>query len=168
MTEDTLQFAISLPPEWADVDLLDPGIADGMPSELAQALAFAAKGTDQARMLMVRSLVAVTEAREPLAAGLSVALAGPGTPVATAPLRAEEFAGSEVSAISLPVGKGLRVRDFFATTVGDLPVEGLRVQYLVHTEHGLLTVTFTTEQAAETEDWEGLFDAMAQSARLLA
>ena len=69
--------------------------------------------------------------------------------------------------MSLPAGQGLRVREEFPTAVGGLSVIALRVQYLLHTEDGLLTITFETPQAAETEDWEKLFDAMAETAQLI-
>ena len=168
MNEHTVEFAISLPEHWNSLDLLDPEVAQAMPPQLAATMAAAADGAQGARVMMLRSLVAVTEDREPLAAGLSVMLAAADAPISTAPLRAEEFEGADVAAITIPVGKGLRVRSEFPTTVGELPVIGLRVQYLLHTEHGLLTVTFETPQAAETEDWEQLFDAMAQTATLIA
>jgi hypothetical protein len=45
-------------------------------------------------------------------------------------------------------------------------VAALQVQYMLHTEHGLLTITLNTPQAAETEDWERLFDALAATAEL--
>ncbi|HET9105015.1 MAG TPA: hypothetical protein VFN55_16815 [Solirubrobacteraceae bacterium] len=168
MDEHTVEFAIALPPEFNSIDLLDPGVTQSMPPALAQTLIDAHKGVQGARVMMLRSLIAVTEEREPLAAGLSVAIAAPDVPLAAQPLVAEDFEGSEVAAISLPVGQGLRVRDEFPTEVEGLPVIGLRVQYLLHTEHGLLTITFETPQAAETEDWETFFDAMAQTATLIA
>lgn len=168
MHEHTLEFAIALPPEFNSLDLLDPEVTRSMPPALVHTLADAHKGFDGARLMMLRGLIGVTQERNPLAAGLSVALASPEVPLAQKPLEAEDFDGSDVAAISLPVGQGLRIRGEFATQVEGLPVIGLRVQYLLHTEHGLLTITFETPQAAETEDWEAFFDAMAQTATLIA
>jgi hypothetical protein len=45
-------------------------------------------------------------------------------------------------------------------------VAALQVQYLLHTEHGLLTIALDTPQAADTDEWEQLFDALAATARL--
>ena len=168
MNEHTVEFAIALPPEFNSMDLLDPEVTQAMPPALAQTLTAAHQGFEGARVMMLRSLIAVTEEHKPLAAGLSVAIAAPDVPLAAKPLVAEDFEGSAVAAISLPVGQGLRVREEFPTQVEGLPVIGLRVQYLLHTEHGLLTITFETPQAAETEDWEAFFDAMAETARLIA
>ena len=117
--------------------------------------------------MMLRSLIAVTEDREPLAAGLSVALAGPEVPLAAEPLQAEDFDGSEVAAISCRSVRACACATSSRPTVGGLPVIALRVQYLLHTEHGLLTITFETPQAADTEEWETLFDAMADTAQLI-
>ncbi len=168
MAEHTVEFAIALPAQFNSLDLLDPEVTQAMPPQLAEMMGAAAGNVEGARVMMLRSLVAVTEEREPLAAGLSVMLAAADTPLSSQPMTPEDFAGSDVAAITLPVGNGLRVREEFPTVVGDLPVIGLRVQFLVQTGHGLLTITFETPQAAETEDWEALFDAMAQSATLLA
>lgn len=172
MSSDSLTFAIAVPPGWQELDLLDPAAEQAVGAPLAAALAGGARGTDQAQLLMLRSLVAVTESREPLAAGLSVTLAGPAAPISQVPLDPatlsadDAFAGAEVSAMTLPGGSGLRVRRLVPTTVGDLPVLGLQVQYLLHTEHGLLTITLDTPQAADTEDWEHMFDALAATARV--
>ncbi|MGH2915266.1 MAG: hypothetical protein ACRDMX_09780, partial [Solirubrobacteraceae bacterium] len=133
-------------------------------AELSESLGIAARGSDQARVLMLRSLMAISSAREPLAAGLAVALAEPSAPVSEQPLEPETFNGAEVAAISLPVGDGVRVRRLVESRYGELPIQALQVQYLVHTDHGLLTIAFTTPQAAETEDWEALFDALAATA----
>ncbi len=174
MSNGNLTFAIAVPPQWQELDLLDPAAEQALGAPLANALAGAERGTAQAQLLMLRSLVAVTESREPLAAGLSVTLAGPAAPISQAPLDVQALAGdnafadsdADVSAITLAAGSGLRVRRLVLTTVGDLPVAALQVQYLLHTEHGLLTITLDTPQAADTEDWEHLFDALAATARL--
>jgi hypothetical protein len=166
MTNGNLTFTIAVPAGWQELDLLDPTAAEALGAPLTDALAFAAHGTDQAQLLMLRSLVAVTESREPLAAGLTAQLAAPSAPISRAPLDADAFGDAEVSAIKLPAGSGLRVRRVVPTMVGDLPVAALQVQYLLETEHGLLAITLDTPQAAETEDWEALFDALAATARL--
>jgi hypothetical protein len=166
MRDESLTFAIAVPPEWRELDLLEPGAAEELGVPLANALAFAARGTDQAQLLMLRSLFAVTSAREPLAAGLCVALADPSAPVSQAPLSVDSFAGADLAAVTLPAGSGLRVKRFVPATVGDLPVAALQVQYMLHTEHGLLTITLNTPQAAQTEDWERLLDALAATAEL--
>ena len=155
-----------MPPGWQELDLLDPAAEEALGAPLADALAGAASGSDQAQLLMLRSLVAVTESREPLAAGLAVTLAGPAAPISQEALSADAFAGADVAAITLPAGSGLRVRQLVPTTIGDLPVAALQVQYLLQTEHGLLTITLDTPQAADTEDWERLFDGLAATARL--
>jgi hypothetical protein len=166
MRDENLTFAMALPPGWQELDLLEPGASEELGVPLANALAFAARGTDQAQLLMLRSLFAVTSAHEPLAAGLCVALADPSAPVSESPLSEDAFAGAEIAGVTLPAGAGLRVKRFVPAMVGDLPVAALQVQYLLQTEHGLLTITLNTPQAAETEDWEHLFDALAATAEL--
>jgi hypothetical protein len=42
----------------------------------------------------------------------------------------------------------------------------LRVQYLIHTVRGLLTMTLTTGQAPHDAVWDELFDAMAATCEL--
>jgi hypothetical protein len=163
---EKVAFAIALPPGWREVDLLDPDAAEGLGALLTSTLQRAAEGADHARLLMLRSLFAVTEKREPMAAGLSVLLADPAAPVSQTALRGGAFDDADVAAITLPVGAGLRVRRLVPAIVGDLRVAALQVQYLLHTEHGLLTITLETPQAAETADWEHLFDALAATARL--
>jgi hypothetical protein len=167
MTQRNLDFAIALAPDWQQIDLLAPD-ADGLvDATLAAALARGAQGGPHARLLMTRSLYAVTPTGEPLAAGLSVALADREAPVSSAPLEADDFDGAAVAAITLPVGSGLRVRRIaLDTTLDGIEIPVLRVQYLIHTGPGLLTITLTTFQAAQTEEWERLFDAIAQTAEL--
>lgn len=167
MIEHTVEFAVSLPPAFNALDLLDPEVGKAMAEPMARMLDDAQRGDSPARVMMLRSLVAVTEKREPLAAGLTVMLADAQAPISSAPLHAEDLDGADISAISLPVGQGLRIRSLHPSAFGELPIEALRVQYLIQTEHGLLTINFDTPQAAETEGWEKLFDAMAQTATLL-
>jgi hypothetical protein len=167
MTQRDLSFAIALAPDWQQIDLLAPEADRLIDASLAAALARGARGGPHARLLMTRSLYAVTPAGEPLAAGLTVALADRDAPVSSAPLEADDFDGAEVAAITLPVGSGLRVRHIAPdTTLDGVEIPVLRVQYLIHTGLGLLTITLTTFQAARTDDWERLFDAMAQTAML--
>jgi hypothetical protein len=99
--------------------------------------------------------------------GLSVLLADREAPVSSATLEDTDFGEAEVAAIELPVGSGLRVRKVQpgAELEGEaIPV--LTVQYLIHTSRGLLTMTLSTPQAASTEEWEEMFDAMARTAEL--
>jgi hypothetical protein len=166
MSDENLTFAIALPPEFDSIDLLDPENAVELGAPMARALGYAAHGTEQAQVLMLRSLFAVTGAREPLAAGLAVALADTSAPVSQSPLNDDSFDGADLAAVTLPAGPGMRVRRLVPSQVGGLPVAALQVQYLLHTAHGLLTITLTTPQAAETEDWEQLFDALAATAEL--
>jgi hypothetical protein len=156
---EDVDFAIAFPDGWREIDLLAPDAGEMIDGALAEALATASRGSQQARVLMLRGLLAVTESGEPLGAGLAVTVAYRTAPVSTQPLNADGFAGGEVSAVQLPAGAGLRVRR--------LPQDGvLRVQYLLETALGLLTITFTTFQAAQTVEWERLFDAMAATAEL--
>lgn len=168
MAAGNVSFAIALPPEWKEIDLLSSEAERVLETPLAASLAAAARGSEHARLLMLRSLVAITSAGEPLAAGLSVALADRSAPISQIPLSAESFGGAEVSAVTLPVGSGVRLRRVAPAQVlaGVGPLEVLRVQYMLETELGLLTITFTTPQAARTREWGRLFDAMAETARL--
>jgi hypothetical protein len=168
MPAGNVSFAIALPPDWAEIDLLSSEAEHVLDGPLAPALAAAARGSEHARLLMVRSLVAVTPDREPLAAGLSVALADRSAPVSQLSPSAASFDDADVSAVTLPVGSGIRVRHVAPAEVldGVGSLEVLRVQYLLQTELGLLTITFTTPQAAPTREWERLFDAMADTAQL--
>jgi hypothetical protein len=160
--------AIALPPDWQQIDLLDPEGEPVLDGPLAAALAHAAHGTDHAQLLMLRSLFALTANGQPLAAGLAVTLADPSAPVSSQPLTEETFAGREVAAVTLPAGSGLRVRHIAPAGVlgGSEPLQVLRIQYLLHTVHGLLTVTFTTPQAPRAPEWNSLFDAMAATCEL--
>jgi hypothetical protein len=166
MSHENLTFAIALPPEFHSIDLLDPENAAELGAPMAKALGYAAHGTEQAQLLMLRSLFAVSSAREPVAAGLAVALADPSAPISQSPLNDDSFDDADLAAVTLPAGPGVRVRRLVPSTVGGLPVVALQLQYLLHTAHGLLTITLSTPQAAETEDWERLFDAVAATADL--
>lgn len=168
MAAGNVSFAIALPPEWKGIDLLSDEAEPVIGAPLAAALAVASRGGEHARLLMLRSLVAVTSAGEPLAAGLSVALADRSAPVSQVRLSDQSFGDAEVSAVTLPVGSGVRICHVAPAGVlaGAGPLDVLRVQYLLETELGLLTITFTTPQAARTTEWEQLFDAMAKTAQL--
>jgi hypothetical protein len=161
-------IAIALPDGWQDIDLLAGDAADVLGTPLAGALAEAAAGSPQARLLMLRSLVAQTPSGEPLSAGLSIAIADAAAPVSQEPLRPESFAEREVAVTRLPVGTGLRIRHVAPARVlaGRPPLEMLRVQYLLDTAHGLLTITFTTAQAPHAPEWETLFDAMVATCEI--
>lgn len=163
-----VSFAIALPPDWKEIDLLSSEAEHVIDPSLGAALETAAHGGQHARLLMVRSLVTVTPAGEPLAAGLSVAVADRSAPISQVSLSAVSFGDAEVSAVTLPVGRGIRVRRLAPAEVvhGVGPLEVLRVQYMLQTELGLLTITFTTPQAARTREWEQLFAVMADTARL--
>lgn len=167
MAAVNVRFAIALPPEWKGIDLLSSDAENLIGAPLSAALDVAARGAEHARLLMLRSLVTVTSAGEPLAAGLSVALADRSAPVSQVRLSDQSFDDAEVSAVTLRVGSGVRIRRVTPTEVldGFGPLEVLRVQYLLETELGLLTITCTTPQAARTCEWERLFDAMAGTAR---
>jgi hypothetical protein len=97
MTQRDLSFAIALAPDWQQIDLLAPEADRLIDASLAAALARGARGGPHARLLMTRSLYAVTPAGEPLAAGLTVALADREAPVSSAPLEADDFDGAEVA-----------------------------------------------------------------------
>jgi hypothetical protein len=165
---EDVTFAIALPPDWSGVDLLSGEADQFLDRPLAEAVASAARGSDHARLLMLRSLVAWTPAREPLVAGLAVTFADRLAPVSAAMLEARAFEQSEVSAITLPVGAGLRVRHVgpASALAGGTSLEVLTIQYFVDTALGLLTMTFTSPQAPRARDWEPLFDAMAGTAKL--
>jgi hypothetical protein len=177
LTEHDIEFAIALPDGWRYVDLLAPDVAEWTGPELGATLAAARDGGAAARMLMFRSLVAYTPEGEPLTAGLTVALAD-GEPIASGPLEdpkvssgtfdEPELSDAEVSAVTLPVGSGLRVTRLVDTP--PLPVAGpipmLSVQYVLPTAYGLLTIGFTTPHTSHPEAWKELFDAMAATAVL--
>jgi hypothetical protein len=160
--------AVALPPDWQQIDLLDPDGEPVLDGPLAAALAHAAHGTGHARLLMLRSLFALTTTGQPLAAGLAVTLAEPSAPVSSQPLTEDSFTGREVAAVTLPAGSGLRVRHIAPAGMlaGSEPLQVLRIQYLLHTSHGLLTLTFTTPQAPRAPEWNSLFDAMAATCEL--
>jgi hypothetical protein len=168
VTGHDVEFAIALPEEWSDVDLLDPDAAEWAGPELGATLAAAREGGAAARMLMMRSLIAYTPEGEPLTAGLTVALAGRDAPVSSEPFADISLPGAELSAVQVPAGDGVRVRRIVTTQplpeADEVPM--LSVQYLLHTAHGLLTIGFTTGQASHPEAWEQLFDAMAGTAEL--
>jgi hypothetical protein len=168
MAAGNASFAIALPPDWKGIDLLSGEAEHVIEPPLAAALAAAARGSEHARLLMVRSLVTVTPEGEPLAAGLSVALADTSAPISHTSLSALSLEDADVSAVTLPAGSGVRLRRVAPAEVlaGVGPLEVLRIQYMLHTELGLLTITFTTPQATRTREWERLFDAMADTARL--
>ncbi|MDQ6744869.1 MAG: hypothetical protein M3Z27_02445 [Actinomycetota bacterium] len=167
MAQRDISFAIALPPGWDSIDLLqaDQPLIEG---SVAEVLAGAARDGEHAQLLMLRALVATAPDSEPLAAGLSVTVADSPTPVASEPLDPDTFAGCEVSAVTLPVGGGLRVRQIAPAPVpkGAEPLDVLRLQYLTDAPQGLLSVTFATVQAPRAGQWEQLFDAMAATSRL--
>lgn len=168
LTEHDVEFAIALPEGWRYVDLLAPDAAEWAGPELAATLAAARGGNPAARMLMFRSLIAYTPEGEPLTAGLTVAIAAGAAPIASSPLEHLGLSDAEVSAVTLPVGSGLRVVRVVDTPplpeAGPIPM--LSVQYVLHTAHGLLTIGFTTPQTSHPEVWEELFGAMAATAEL--
>lgn len=168
MPSETITFAIALPPDWQGIDLLSDEAEQILDGPLAYALAYAARGSEHAQLLLLRSLVALTPAGEPLAAGLAVTFAHRSAPVADTALCSGAFEGCQVSAIMLPAGAGVRVSRVAPAPilVATAPLDLLRVQYLIHTDRGLLTITFTTPQAPGAREWEPLFDAMAGTAGL--
>lgn len=168
MTELDVTFAIALAPEWEQLDLLDPEADQVIDAPLAAALQQGATGGPHARLLMARSLYRATPGGRPLGMGLSVLLADREAPVSAAPFDDADFGDAEVAAIELPVGSGLRVRKLGpGAEIEGEPILVLSVQYLIHTGRGLLTITLATPQAAHTEEWEELFDAMARTAELI-
>jgi hypothetical protein len=168
MAAENMSFEIALPEGWQDIDLLTGDAEEVLDGPLAAALAYATRGSEHARLLMLRSLVALTPSGQPLSAGLAVMLADDSTPVAQGPLTADSFEDADVAAITLPAGEGVRVRRVAPAGVlaGAEPLEMLRVQYLIHTSQGLLTVTFSTAQAPGAREWDALFDAMATTCKL--
>lgn len=160
-------FAIALAPDWEQIDLLDPDADQVIDAPLAAALQRGARGGPHARLLMARSLYMATPGGSPLGMGLSVLLADREAPVSSATLEDTDFGHADVAAIELPVGRGLRVRKVKpGAVIEGEPIPVLSVQYLIHTRRGLLTLTLSTPQAASTEEWEDMFDAMAQTAEL--
>lgn len=168
LTDRDHEFAIALPAGWRYVDLLDPDAAEWAGPELDSVLAAAREGGPDARMLMFRSLITHTPEGEPLTAGLTVALADAGTPIASQPLTDLSPTEAELHALELPVGSGVRItRMVQAPQLGQTGAPRmLSVQYVLHTERGLLTIGFTTGQASHPEAWTELFDAMAATAEL--
>lgn len=167
MNDVDVTFAIALAPHWEQIDLLDPDADHVVDAPLAAALQRGARGGPHARLLMARSLYMVTPGGSPLGMGLSVLLADPEAPVSSATLQDTAFGDAEVAAIELPVGSGLRVRKVEpGAEIEGEPIPVLSVQYLIHTHRGLLTMTLSTPQAASTQEWEDMFDAMARTAEL--
>jgi hypothetical protein len=167
MNDVDVTFAIALAPDWEQIDLLDPDADQLIDAPLAAALQRGAHGGPHARLLMARSLYMATPGGSPLGMGLSVLLADREAPVSSSSHRDADFGDAEVAAIELPVGSGLRVRKVEpGPEIEGEPIPVLSVQYLIHTSHGLLTMTLSTPQAASTEEWEEMFDAMAQTAEL--
>lgn len=160
-------FAIALPPDWEAVDLLASDTA-AFDATVAEAIENARRGGEHAQLLMLVALVAAAPSGQPLSAGLAVTFADRQAPVSDAQLTPQSFGdGAAVTAVNLPLGSGLRIRHVAPSSVLEgerLPM--LRLQYLIHTQKGLLTMTFTTAQAPEAEVWDGLFDAMAATCEL--
>jgi len=167
MNDLDVTFAIALAPDWEQIDLLDPDADQRIDAPLAAALQRGAQGGPHARLVMARSLFMATPAGSPLGMGLSVMLADREAPVSSATLEDGDFGAAQVAAIDLPVGSGLRVRRVQpGAEIEGEPIPVLSVQYLIHTTRGLLTMTLSTPQAASTEEWEDMFDAMARTAEL--
>jgi hypothetical protein len=167
MNDLDVSFAIALAPGWEQIDLLDADVDQVIDAPLAAALRRGAHGGPHARLLMARSLYMATPEGSPLGMGLSVLLADRAAPVSSAAPADTDFGDAEIAAIELPVGTGLRIRRLQAgAEIEGEPVPVLSVQYLIHTGHGLLTMTLSTPQAASTAEWEEMFDAMARTAEL--
>lgn len=167
MNDLDVSFAIALAPDWEQIDLLDPDADQVIDAPLAAALRRGAQGGPHARLLMARSLYMATPGGRSLGMGLSVLLADGEAPVSSATLEDTDFGDADVAAIELPVGSGLRVRKLEpGAEIEGEPIPVLSVQYLIHTRRGLLTLTLSTPQAASTEEWEEMFDAMARTAEL--
>lgn len=167
MNHVDVTFAIALAPDWQQIDLLDPDADQVIDAPLAAAMQRGAQGGPHARLLMARSLYMATPGGSPLGMGLSVLLADREAPVSSASLEDADFGDADLAAIELPVGNGLRVRRVQdGAEIEGEPVPVLSVQYLIHTRRGLLTMTLSTPQAASTEEWEQMFDAMARTAEL--
>ncbi len=168
MSATEIGFAIALPPDWEAIDLLASDTT-AFDATVAEAIENARRGGEHAQLLMLAALMAMSPGGEPLSAGLAVTFADRDAPVAEASLTPESFPdGGDVTAVQLPVGSGLRVRHVAPAAVlgdGD-PLPMLRIQYLLHTLQGLLTLTFTTAQAPHADVWDGLFDAMAATCEL--
>jgi hypothetical protein len=160
-------FAIAVPPDWEAIDLLssDTGAFD---ATVAEAIENARRGGEHAQLLMLVALVAVSPSGQPLSAGLAVTFADRDAALAAASLSPASFGDADVTALQLPVGGGVRVRHVAPATAlaGDEPLPMLRLQYLIHTVQGLLTLTFTTAQDPHADVWDGFFDAMAATCEL--
>jgi hypothetical protein len=163
-----VSFAIALPTDWEGLDLLGDAGVELLRPRVARLLLAAAHGGRHAELLMLRSLIARGSSGRALSAGLAVTIADTTTPVATQPLEADAFAGKQVSAVTVKAGSGLRVRHVSSAPALDTEetVDVLYVQYLLHTELGLLTLTFTTLQAPDAPEWEQFFDGLAATAEL--
>ena len=167
MIPDGLSFSVGIAAGWQDADLLDPGARALMGPALADAVHFAATGgtTHEAELLMFRALVAVAPSGSTVGLGLTAMLAAADTPIARTPLTTDLFgADCDVSAVTLPVGPGIRRRRIIPATV-ELP-RTFEIQYLIESGHGLLTVTLTTAQDPDAVEWEELFDAIASTCLL--
>jgi hypothetical protein len=167
MNEADVTFAIGLAPDWQQIDLLDPDADQVIDAPLAAAFQRGARGGPHARLLMARSIYRASPGGRPLGMGLTVLLADDEAPVSSAPLQDADFGDAHVSAIALPIGPGLRVRTIESgAEIEGEPIPVLTVQYLIHTNRGLLTITLSTPQAASAAEWEEMFDAMAHTAEL--
>jgi len=167
MPATEIGLAIALPPGWEAVDLLASDTA-AFDATVAEAIENARRGGEHAQLLMLVALVAMSPSGQPLSAGLAVTFADRQAPVSDAELTPASFGGAEVTAVQLPVGGGLRVRHVAPASAlaGDEPLPMLRLQYLIHTVQGLLTLTFTTAQDPHADVWNGFFDAMAATCEL--
>ncbi|HWF55713.1 MAG TPA: hypothetical protein VG223_13825 [Solirubrobacteraceae bacterium] len=168
MRDWNITFAIAVPDGWQGLDLIGPDAERYLDRPLARALAQAAHGAEHADLLMLRGLIARVPGGRPLSAGLAVTLADPIAPVSSAPLTAASFDGHDVAAVALPAGSGLRVRYVEPAEVlaGGGLHDVLHLQYLLHSELGLLTITFTTLQAPDAPEWGQFFDALAATAEV--
>jgi hypothetical protein len=165
----TTVFEIAVPPGWQQLDLLAKIPDPAVPSEAVEALAEASRLRGYGTLLLVRALVARESGVPPVSAGLVATLADPRTAPMSALSASDGFGNADVSAVKLPVGRGVRVKHVVSTEVldGVLAPAFLSVQYLLDSEHGLLTMTFTTAQGQPSGEWEKLFDAMAFTAKLI-
>jgi hypothetical protein len=164
-----VDFQIALPEGWTALDLLASDEDHLIDGKRGDALAAAARGSEHAKLLMLCSLVAYTPDGEPLEAGLSVALADSSAPISAAPLSELSVPDGELAAVRTPAGSGVRVTRMTETPA--LPELGraamLSVQYLLHTDHGLLTLTFTTPQVSRPDVLQQFFDAMASTGEIV-
>jgi hypothetical protein len=185
--EPSLTFELTVPPGWEAIDLLaqarrgnlqarieqafvgNPGL-EGQGEAMAEAVKSGARVGDGAGILGIYALVTEAAAGLPLVAGVTVSLVDPlpfpepGMDGREDLLGAHEAA--EWAVVRLAIGDAVRVRRLYPAEIlpGLEPLLMLSLTYDVpRAELGgrLLTLAFSTLQAAVAPELCGLFDAIA-------